>query len=172
MWSVRVGRQGITCAGWKQLLGIAIVLAAPVSFQAGLLWVFLEYNDKRSMLGGCTMVAFSPPLPLRSEGASVSAMGLTKKLRNHHFGAHTLERALFAYADTRKTAAQKAATRAVKGKLGFRSLFRRPTEQDAVADDKADATVRQVVTVANFITLPATEGDTCCRDMGHQRGRR
>ena len=55
MWSVRVGRQGMTCAVWKQLLDVvtptAIVLAAPVSFQAGLIWAFLEYNDKRSMLG-------------------------------------------------------------------------------------------------------------------------
>ena len=101
------------------------------------------------------MLAFGHALPERAGGPGESPVGLAKKLQSQHFGMHMLERALFAYADTRRAAAAKAAARAVKGKLGFRALFRQPTDPDAGAT--VAQTGQQIVSVSNFITLSATE---------------
>ena len=71
---------------------------------------------------------------------------------------HTLERALFAYAETRNAAAQRSAARVAHPKTGDKKLFRHPTDPASVAnvEEKDNAAEPQVVNVSNFITLPVT----------------
>ena len=79
-------------------------------------------------------------------------------MQSYHFAMHTLERALFAYAETRNAAAQRSAARVAHPKTGDKKLFRHPTDPASVAnvEEKDNAAEPQVVNVSNFITLPVT----------------
>ena len=170
-WGIKVGRQGMTCAGWKNVLEAVspkmLVLAGPICFQAGLLWAFLEYNDARSMLGGCSMVAFSHDAgERRALGMrQISGRSQEKKLQSYHIGMHTLDRALHAYADTRSQAARKTASRVTKGPGAtsvYKMLTRHPSDQAATlaAADKPESGEVVTVNLSNFITLFGDNGDT------------
>ena len=151
---------------WKQCRQTMVVLVAPIRFQAGLLWAFLEYNDARSMLGGCSMVAFSYNMDQkRALGMrQTSGRSQERKLQSYHIGMHTLERALHAYAETRSQAARKTASRVAKGSGALnvlKMLTRHPSDQATAlaAGDKPESGEVVTVNLSNFITLLGEKGE-------------
>ena len=170
-WGIKVGRQGLACAGWKSILEAVspkmVVLAAPICFQGGLLWAFLEYNDARSMLGGCSMVAFSHSMDQKVESGmrQLSRRRQERKLQSYHIGMHTLERALHAYAEARSDAARKKASRETQSSGGrnvINMLMRHPSDQATApaAGDRHESLEAASLNLSNFITLCGEKGET------------
>ena len=131
---IRPARQGVPASTWLHMLSLMqpskVVLAGTVTFQAGLLYAILQYNDTIFGLQQCPLVGFCCQEPL-----SPTVLEWTKKhvkqWQASHLCLHSIERALAAYASRRYSAIaanQKTAVSGVGGRLRRSVLKREGTD--------------------------------------------
>ncbi len=115
-WKIRAMRQGLPSAAWMAVLSSCdpcrVVLAGPITFQAGLVLAVLKYNDTRFGLGSCPLVAFCAGCQRPACGEAWSPKRV-KSWQATHLAYHTVDRALHAYAASRLAASQANHTSAV-----------------------------------------------------------
>ena len=109
---VRPSRQGLPSQSWFSLLSslcpTRVVLAGPVTCQAGLLIAILRHNDARLGFDPCTLVGFSVELP-----PGPREMEWTKKevkwWQAAHLCLHTIDAALKGYTAWREASMKSSA---------------------------------------------------------------
>ena len=155
---IRPARQGMPASTWLQVLSLMqpskVVLAGTVTFQAGLLYAILQYNDAIFGLQQCPLVGFCCQEPLPPTVLEWTKKHV-KQWQMSHLCLHSIERALAAYTSPRymaSTANQKAA---VSG--GRRFLKREGTDTSAVLSAGSQAEPPQV-TVSKFIMAHGNHG--------------
>ena len=126
---IRPARQGMPASLWLQIFNVMqpkkIVLAGTVTFQAGLLYAILQYNDKLFGVLQCPLVGFcaqEPPRPTEQDWTQKHV----KQWQARHLCLHSIERSLNAYAGRRYTAMAANRKAALGG--GKRVLRREGTD--------------------------------------------
>ena len=116
--TVRPARQGMPASTWLQVLKAMqpskVVLAGTVTFQAGLLYAILQYNDSVFGLQQCPLVGFcaqQPPCPTAVEWTKKHV----KQWQTNHLCLHSVERSLAAYASRRYSAVVANQQKAMSG---------------------------------------------------------
>ena len=122
---IRPARQGMPASLWLQIFNVMqpkkVVLAGTVTFQAGLLYAILQYNDKLFGVLQCPLVGFcaqEPPRPTEQDWTQKHV----KQWQARHLCLHSIERSLNAYAG-RRYAAMAANRKAALG--GGKRVLRR-----------------------------------------------
>ena len=107
MGKVRPARQGLASQAWLSLFNTTtpstVIIAAPITFQAGLLVAIMQYNDSQFGLGACQLVAccVEPP-PAQTE--SEWARKYVKVWQAVHMCLHAIDGALHGYSAGRHNA--------------------------------------------------------------------
>ena len=126
---IRPARQGMPASLWLQMLNVMqpskVVLAGTVTFQAGLLYAILQYNDTIFGLRQCPLVGFcaqEPPCPTAQDWTKKHV----KQWQARHLCLHSIERSLAAYVGRRCSAVAANRKAAVGG--GRRVLRKEGTD--------------------------------------------
>ena len=143
---------------WLQVLNFMqpskVVLAGTVTFQAGLLFAILQYNDSVFGLRQCPLVGFCPQEPPCPRAAGNWSKKHVKQWQARHLCLHSVERALMAYVGRRYAAAVTNRRAAVGGDrragfAGVRVLRREGT--DTSLGGGAQTVEQPPVTVTKFM---------------------
>ena len=109
-WSmsrVRTTRQGMSSQAWGQVVDMMspsmVILAAPITSQAGLIKAVMSHNDARYGLGTCPLIGFCVELPPSPAVVSWSNKHV-KWWQVAHLSLHTLDSALHGYCVARHKA--------------------------------------------------------------------
>ena len=152
---IRPARQGMPASLWLKLLNVMqpskVVIAGTVTFQAGLLFAILQYNDTVFGLRQCPLVGFCAQEPLTSKAWTKKHV---KQWQARHLCLHTIERSLAAYAGSRYANSVSNRRAAVGG--GTRVLQKQGT--DASLDRGLQAAEPPKVTVTKWIMPHGNHG--------------
>ena len=156
-------RQGMSPAVWEKLISswgpTEIVCVTPLTFQTGLIYQVLKYNDQRFGLEGCKAILFHPRGALGDIGVAALKQKEIDAKAHGHLADHTLHVALQAYKKTLMAAAKVIQEKHTLNVPRLFKLARRPSEPPAPDAVPEPGTSVVSVRVTEFITIPGNSGD-------------